>query len=74
MKGAPEMDRLFTVKQARQMADKTQKEMANLLEIHENTYRRLEHHPEKISLVQAKRISEITKISLDNIFFDNSST
>ena len=59
----------FTVKQARQFANLTQSEMANILGIHVDTYRKIEINPEKATVEQAKQISEATGISYDCIFF-----
>lgn len=59
---------VFTVKQARHMADKTQKEMAELLGIDRSTYMRIERNPEKATVGQARKISAITGIPMENIF------
>lgn len=61
----------FTIKQARLFADKTQQEMADFLGIHVQTYRKLEENPAKATVEQAQKISEITGISYDQIFFAN---
>lgn len=61
----------FTVKQARLFAGKKQQEMADFLGIHVQTYRKLEKKPSTTSVEQAKKISEITGIPYDQIFFAN---
>lgn len=66
-KGGTEMT--FSLKQARMFADITQQEMADFLKIHRSTYIKLEEHPESTTISQAKRISEITGIPVDQIFF-----
>lgn len=59
----------YTVKQARLLCGKTQREMAESLRMHRDTYRRIEEHPDEATVAQAKRISEITGIKVDQIFF-----
>ena len=61
----------FTVKHARLFAGKKQQEMADFLGIHVQTYRKLEKKPSTASVEQAKKISEITGIPYDQIFFAN---
>ena len=48
----------FTVKQARQYAGFTQREMAEKLGISRDTYRKIEQSPECATVATAKRISE----------------
>lgn len=62
----------FSLKQARMFADKTQQEMADSLKIHRSTYIKLEEHPESVTISQAKRISQITGIPVDQIFLIHS--
>lgn len=59
----------FTVKQARLLAGKKQKEMADFLGIHVQTYRKIEENPSKATIEQAQKIAAITGISYDQIFF-----
>lgn len=61
---------LFTVKQAREYAGITQKEMAQKLNIHRCTYSKIEKNPGLATINQAKAISCITAIPIDNIFFE----
>lgn len=59
----------YTVKQARLLAGVTQQEMADALGVHRSTYIKMESDPEEITVGQAKKISEVTGIPVDNIFF-----
>ena len=61
----------FTVKQARTHANLTQEEMAKMLNMSRFTYRKYETHPEMITIEKARKISEITNIPMDMIFFAN---
>lgn len=64
----------FTPKQARQYAGFTQQKMASILGISRDSYRKIERYPEKTSIDLAKRFSEAVGISIDQIFFSESST
>jgi DNA-binding XRE family transcriptional regulator len=59
----------YTVKQARQLAGKTQKQMAEALKIHVQTYQKIERKPENATVKQAKIISSETNVALDDIIF-----
>ena len=59
----------FTVKQARLHADKTQQDMADILGVHVQTYRKIEEHPERATIEQAKKITDCTGIPYDEIIF-----
>lgn len=61
---------MFTVKQARQYAGLTQAQMAEKLGISRSSYIWLEAHPDRTTVAQAKKISEITGISFDDLFFE----
>ena len=63
----------FTVKQARQYAGFTQREMAEKLGISRDTYRKIEQSPDA-TVATAKRISEVVGIPIDQIFFASAST
>lgn len=58
----------FTVKQARQYAGFTQREMAEKLGVSRDTYRRIEQSPEDATVATAKRISEVVGIPIDQFF------
>ena len=64
----------FTLKQARQYAGYTQREMANILGISRDVYRKIEQHPEKTSIELAKKFSAVVGIGIDQIFFADNST
>ncbi len=64
----------FTIKQARQYAGFTQREMAEKLGVSRDVYRKIEHFPEKTPIELAKKFSAAVGISIDQIFFDSSST
>lgn len=65
---------MYTIKQARLLSGKTQQTMANLMGIDRNTYRKIEKNPDKATIRQAKDISMITRIPVDQIFFASQST
>lgn len=64
----------FTVKQARQYAGYTQREMAEKLGVSRDTYRKIEASPEDATIATAKKISEVVGIPIDQIFFVSLST
>ena len=57
------------MKQARLLKEKSQHEMADLLEVHVQTYRKLEENPDLTTIGQAKKISKYLGVSYDDIFF-----
>lgn len=61
---------MFTLKQARLLCDKTQKQMAESLSVSRDTYRKIEENPDVATIRQAKIICKITGLSIDQIFFD----
>jgi len=63
----------FTVKQARLLAGLTQKEVAQMLKMHVQTYMKLEKNPELMSIKTAKEFSRIVGRNFEEIFFDNQS-
>jgi DNA-binding XRE family transcriptional regulator len=65
---------VYTVKQARLISGRTQQDMADLLHVHRDTYRKIEERPDEATIKQAKKISEITGIPIDQIFFGQNST
>lgn len=64
----------FSVKQARQYAGFTQVEMAQMLGISRDTYRKIELSPETASVALAMKISAVVGIPIDQIFFAQNST
>lgn len=65
---------IFTLKQARLVRGITQRDMAKSLEVHVQTYRKMEEHPDEVTIGNAKKICEILEISYDQIFFNTNST
>lgn len=59
----------LTLRQARRMREISQAKMAEMLDVHVNTYRTMEEEPGEISVNQAKRICEILNVTVDDIFF-----
>lgn len=58
----------LTVKQARRMAEKTQAEMAKELGIDRSTYIKLEKDPDRATVSQAKKISQVTGVPVGSLF------
>lgn len=59
---------MYTVRQARRLADKTQLEVANSMNIHVQTYMKFEKDPGKMSIEQAQRFAEVVGIPFNEIF------
>lgn len=60
----------LTLKQARLFREKSQDFMAELLGIHVQTYRKLEEHPDEVTIKQAKLIADALGFDYDVIFFN----
>lgn len=60
----------LTLRQLRLSKEISQEKMANLLKIHRNTYVKLEENPGRISIEQARTISNYFGVSVDDIFFN----
>ncbi|MHC1696413.1 MAG: helix-turn-helix transcriptional regulator [Eubacteriales bacterium] len=60
---------VFTVKQARVLSERTQAEMAKHLGICRHSYIKIEKEPENATFEQGRKISEITGIPIEQIFF-----
>lgn len=60
---------ILTVKQARLMKGLTQKQVAEALGVHVQTYQKIEKRPKTATVDQAKIIAELTGFSVDQIFF-----
>lgn len=63
----------ITVKMARLFAGLTQKEIAEILGVHVQTYMKWEKNPEEMSIGTAKQFSRIVGIGVEEIFFDEES-
>ena len=64
----------FTVKQARQFAGKTQKQIAEEMGVCRDKYRKLEENPEEFTIKNALKFAAITHLSIDDISFVKNST
>ena len=68
------MELLFNqlnLRQARRIRDKTQDEMAALLNVHVQTYRKIEENPDLATVEQAKKIAQYLNLPYNEIFFDS---
>ncbi|PEE37827.1 helix-turn-helix domain-containing protein [Bacillus cereus] len=65
---------IFTMRQARLVKGITQQDMAQKLNVHVDTYRKMEKHPDRVTIGNAKKISNLLGISYDQIFFNDYST
>ena len=63
---------MYSMRMARAKVNFTKKQMAEALEIHEQTYAKYESNPDEMSIKLAKRFSEITGISIEDIFLAKS--
>lgn len=68
------MQKILILKQARLLADIKQDEMAKALGVSRYIYMKLEKNPDLATIAQAKAISDILKVSYDEIFFGRCST
>lgn len=64
----------LTLKQARLLKGFKQSEIADRLGCHVQTYRRMEHFPDTVTIGEAKKICEILDVGYDYIFFNRDST
>lgn len=64
----------FTIKQARQFAGLTQKSVAKFLNIDRGTYIKIEKDPQRATIRQVCKISELTGIQIKDIFLGDNST
>ncbi|HDR3483963.1 TPA: helix-turn-helix transcriptional regulator [Bacillus pacificus] len=65
---------ILTIRQARLVKGITQRAMAEKLNVHVQTYRKMEEHPDNITIGDAKIICDYLGMSYDQIFFDYNST
>lgn len=59
----------MTIRQARESVGMSQEDVADKLGIVRQTYAKLEEHPEKATIEQAKRICEIIGAEFGNVIF-----
>lgn len=64
----------LTIKQIRMVKGLTQKNMADELCIHEQTYRKIENNPEKATIGQMKAVCRILDVDYNDIFFGSDSS
>lgn len=65
---------MLTIKQARLLGELSQKNIADALGVHVQTYRKIEANPDLATVAQAKIIADVTGKSYDDIFFCTNST
>lgn len=65
---------ILTLKQARLVKGFTQREIAEKLCIHVQTYSKMEKQPDEVTIGEAKKICEILDFNYDLIFFNTYST
>jgi|GEM_PF-5550911 Predicted transcriptional regulators len=61
---------MFSVRQARLISELTQKEIAERLGVHRQTYMRWEYNPSEMPVGKAIQFSKMVNRSLDEIFFE----
>ena len=64
----------FTIKQARVLAGLTQAEMAEKIGINRSTYIKIEKDPLRATIRQINQISEMTGVSIGDLFLSKNST
>ena len=64
----------MSIRQARRAKDITQKEMAESLKIHVQTYQRIEKYPETATIAQARAIADRLGMSYNDLIFARNST
>lgn len=65
---------VLTLKQARLIKELTQDQMAEILGVHVQTYRKLEQNPDGVTVGQAKKICEKLMLDYNEIFFGSNSS
>lgn len=65
---------VLSMRQARLASEKTQRQCAELFDVCEDTYRKIETDPQRITIVQAKVFSEFVGFPIDAISFDHDSS
>ena len=60
--------------QWRAVRGKTQKEMAELLGVHVNTYQKWERNPKIIDICHVQRLAEIFEVDINDIDFTKGAT
>ncbi|PFK03591.1 helix-turn-helix domain-containing protein [Bacillus cereus] len=65
---------ILTIRQVRLAKGIKQKAVAEQLNVHVDTYRKMEKNPDDITIGEAKIICDFLEISYDHIFFNGNST
>lgn len=60
---------VYSVKQARLLAEKSQVETAKMLGVHKQTYRKIEQNPETATIEQATKLAHYFNRKIDEICF-----
>ena len=60
---------VISIKAARITRNITQREVAKALNVHRDTYRKIELNPDTATIEQAKKISKLLDVSYDELFF-----
>lgn len=59
----------ISLRQLRRMREKSQEDLAEMLHIHVQTYRKIERNPNLATIEQAKKIAGFLDFPYDDIFF-----
>ncbi|MCQ6529873.1 helix-turn-helix domain-containing protein [Bacillus mycoides] len=65
---------ILTIRQVRLAKGIKQTAVAEQLNVHVDTYRKMERNPDDITIGEAKKICNFLEISYDHIFFNDNST
>lgn len=65
---------VISPKQARMLADLSQQDVADQLEVHRQTYMKWEKKPDEMPVGKAKRFAQVVGRDVDEIFFNTMST
>ena len=63
----------YTIRQARRLAEKSQRASAQAIGVCEQTYRKLENNPEMATVKQAKELASFFGVPYDDIIFTRDS-
>lgn len=63
----------YTLRQARRLSEKTQREVAAAIGVCQHTYIRIEKEPERATIKQGEQISNFLGIPRDAIYFGRNS-
>ena len=61
----------LTLKAARALNNLSQKEVAKMMGVHVDTYRKWEKNPNTLKIGTAKKLAEIFKLDYNDIFFND---